>query len=402
MPRKQLQNMQLPESGYNPVVFQGYTTEGPEYDTNILANSIGRLDTAIKEASDKQGAVNLALGEIRSQLNPEEYEWFDRYTRENYINPIQAEINAGNYGSAITLGTRLGTEAAKDFEFQDRARVNKQYQEERELQRKRVNNGISQATFDWWDEQNRYNYTPKIVNGVNVGGEDWKSKFTPENDLNPAEEALTAFKLLTPKKYSGSSKSNIDSKNSYTDLTKVDASSYERITQKDILKNINNIIGPNVSKWRALRQGFNVTLRELEKYKKEYEQLDPNSEEYALKKQQYEDQMSYFKGENDQPLANDENGWKIYYSRLVTDNMLAQGLAYDWRTTENARIKDDPNSINKRGKSDPDYYNPNELEDKEESSPGNKVKVSTDTQSATKTARSAGSKAGAQFDKPKK
>lgn len=186
MPRKQLQNMQLPESGYNPVVFQGYTTEGPEYDTNILANSIGRLDTAIKEASDKQGAVNLALGEIRSQLNPEEYEWFDRYTRENYINPIQDEINAGNYGSAITLGTRLGTEAAKDFEFQDRARVNTEFNKWKdELKIRRDKGDINDVTYQRALALNKYTYNPVYDNnGRNIGGYNWEAAFNPVSDIN--------------------------------------------------------------------------------------------------------------------------------------------------------------------------------------------------------------------------
>lgn len=184
--RKQLQNMQLPESGYNPIVFQGYTTEGPQYDTNILANSIGRLDAAIKEASDKQGAVNLALGEIRSQLNPEEYEWFDKYTKENYIDPIQNEIDSGNYGNAITLGTRLGTEAAKDFEFQDRSRVNTEFNKwKEELKARRERKDINDVTYQRALALNKYTYNPVYdTNGKNIGGYNWEAAFNPVSDIN--------------------------------------------------------------------------------------------------------------------------------------------------------------------------------------------------------------------------
>lgn len=254
MPRKQLQNMQLPESGYNPIVFQGYTTEGPQYDTNILANSIGRLDTAIKEASDKQGAVNLALGEIRSQLNPEEYEWFDRYTRENYINPIQDEINAGNYGSAITLGTRLGTEAAKDFEFQDRARVNTEFNKWKEELKNRYQRGdIDNTTYKRALSENYYNYTPLYDDkGVNIGGNNWEATFDPVKDVSFTDvldrlmkyqgtnQETTSYKGGTTQDFYKANGENVAIKSTTTGGSKTE--SLSEMTPEDWEKSLDNYL----------------------------------------------------------------------------------------------------------------------------------------------------------------
>ena len=202
MARKQLQNMQLPETGYNPVIFQGYTTEGPQYNANILANSIGRLDEAIEKASDKQGAMNLALGEIRSQLNPNEYEWFDNYTKEHYINPLQAEIDAGNFGNAITLATRLGTEAPGNFEFQDRERVNKQFNTWKEELKVRNQRGeIDDLTYRRALALNDYKYTPVYnTQGENVGGYNWEAAFNPVKDINFSPIITNMeVRIITPK-----------------------------------------------------------------------------------------------------------------------------------------------------------------------------------------------------------
>lgn len=339
MPRNTLANNQ--RSLINPYI---YEAEPIDY-YSMLSKGFAQQEERRQNAIQQHSVIKQALGKAREQLHqdPDTLMWFDQKA-----NDIEKSINdaaqVGDYAGALNAGLTAAGDLANDASLNARIRSNTQYKEEFERQRQRVGKGISQATFDWWVKNNLYHYEDiKDRNGVIIGGNDWQSDFTPVDDLNDAQLALTAFKLLSPKKYQQSGTSNVNDKNAYTDLTKVDASSYEKVEQADILANMKAIIGPNGDNWRALRQGFNVALNELSKLESEYTSLDPNSDEYKLKKQQYDDQMSYFKGENGQLLTNDQNGWNTYYSRLITNNLFAQGLAYDWRTKTTNRIAEDSN-----------------------------------------------------------
>ena len=53
MPRISLKDIDLSQNGYNPVIYQGYVSEAPVYDANILSNTVNRLDTAVEKANEK-------------------------------------------------------------------------------------------------------------------------------------------------------------------------------------------------------------------------------------------------------------------------------------------------------------------------------------------------------------
>lgn len=186
MPRISLKDIDLSQNGYNPVIYQGYVSEAPVYDANILSNTVNRLDTAVEKANEKLGAMDVVAGELRSQLNPNDYGWFNSYFDKKYKDPIESAIAAGNFGTATNLGTTLGGEASRDFKINDRARVNKQYNTWKDyLKEKRDKKLIDETTYLRALSENKYIYNPVYDNnGQNVGGYDWTASFEPVNDIS--------------------------------------------------------------------------------------------------------------------------------------------------------------------------------------------------------------------------
>lgn len=333
-------------AGITPATFSGYvynpTTEFKHQDYDLLARTIEAREARIDKANEKLSEVDQALATVESKLHNNEKTsgWFKNY-KDKIKQQIQTQIDKGNYRNAIRTATKLASQTIADPAIQGRIQANAEYEEELKIQKQRRDKGdISQATYDWWLSNNPYNYKDKKDDAGNViGVEKSGVSFRPVNDINWANQANIAFKLLSPKKrtsYNSSTTQEFSNEDldengkpktlSQTDTTTIN--SYEKISKEDIVKNIDELLAATPDGYRQAEQAYNVAIHDYKNLEKQLEGLDPTSSEYQTIKEQLA-QRNLQLSNNGSPIS-----YKEYYAKMVTNNLFAQGLAYNWITTK--------------------------------------------------------------------
>ena len=249
---------------FQPTVFTPSQYEYKAADMSILERSLAQRETRMKEAAQGKSALDRTLGELELKLNPAEAEWFEGY-KQNIRNQIQSSIDSGDPGAAVRDATTLAGSVIQDPRILGRIRAQEAYDTELKTQQARRDNGdIGQNTFDWWVANNKYYYTDNIdANGNYIEGSPWKADTRPVKDINWAEHAATAYKLITPKK-------NTSSKGGGSDITNADGTSkgskwsssngIEQITVEDILGNIEELLSSTSDGYRQAEQAYNVAM----------------------------------------------------------------------------------------------------------------------------------------------
>ena len=358
MPKNRLAYTPSEVAGIAPATFSGYvynpTIEFKHQDYDLLSRTVEAYQARIDKAYEKQSEVDQALATIESKLHNNEKTngWFRDY-KDKIKQQIQDQITAGNYRNAIRTATKLASQTIADPAIQGRIQANAEYEEELKIQKQRRDKGdISQATYDWWLSNNPYNYQDEVdANGNIIGIKKSGVSFRPVNDINWANQANIAFKLLSPKKhtyYNSSttqefSKENLNKDGKPKTLRKTDTTTmhaYEKISKDDILRNIDELLAATPDGYRQAEQAYNVAVYDYNNLKKQREGLDPTSSKYQIITEQLAQRKAIL----------NNNGsvtpYKEYYAKIVTNNLFAQGLAYDWRTT-----KTDNNTVTKKSPS---------------------------------------------------
>ena len=330
---QEIPTLSLKTVQFNPTVFTPTQYEYKAADMSILERSLAQRETRMKEAAQGKSAVDKALGELELKLNPAEAKWFEGY-KQDIRNQIQSSIDSGDYGAAVRDATTLAGSVIQDPRILGRIRSQEAYETELKTQQARRDNGdIGQNTYDWWVANNKYSYTDNTdANGNFIEGSPWKATTRPVKDINWAEQAATAFKLITPKK-------NTSSKGGGSNITNADGtgkgskwssnSGIEKITVEDILGNIDELLSATPDGYRQAEQAFDVATFDLKRLQEKYNSLaddDPNKDVIgeqldARKKLMYK---------NGSPIT-----YKEYYARMITDNHYAGTLAYKWTTSGN-------------------------------------------------------------------
>ena len=329
--------MSLKTQQFNPVVFTPSQYEYQAADMGILERSLAQREARMKEAAQNKSAIDRTLGELETKLNPSEAEWFEGY-KNDIKNQIQTSLDSGDYGAAVRNATLLAGTIVQDPRILGRIRSQEAYEKELQTQQARRDRGeISQNTYDWWANRNKYSYTDNTdASGNYIEGSPWKAESTPVKDINWAEQAATAFKLITPKKGSstrggGHSTTNADGTGDGNKWSR--SSSTEEITVEDILENIDELLSATPDGYRQAEQAFDVATFDLKRLQEKYNSLandDPNKNIIgeqldARKKLMYK---------NGSPIT-----YKEYYARMITDNKYAHTLAYKWTTSGNESFK---------------------------------------------------------------
>ena len=330
---QEIPTMSLKTVQFNPTVFTPTQYEYKAADMSILERSLAQRETRMKEAAQGKSAVDKALGELELKLNPAEAKWFEGY-KQDIRNQIQSSIDSGDPGAAVRDATTLAGSVIQDPRILGRIRSQEAYDTELKTQQARRDKGeISQNTYDWWVANNKYSYTDNTdANGNFIEGSPWKATTRPVKDINWAEQAATAFKLITPKKGSstkggGHSTTNADGTGDGNKWSR--SSSTEKITVEDILGNIDELLSATPDGYRQAEQAFDVATFDLKRLQEKYNNLaddDPNKDVIgeqldARKKLMYK---------NGSPIT-----YKEYYARMITDNHYAGTLAYKWTTSGN-------------------------------------------------------------------
>ena len=331
---QEIPTMSLKTVQFNPTVFTPTQYEYKAADMSILERSLAQRETRMKEAAQGKSAVDKALGELELKLNPAEAKWFEGY-KQDIRNQIQSSIDSGDYGAAIRDATTLAGSVFQDPRILGRIRSQEAYDTELKTQQARRNSGeISQNTYDWWVANNKYSYTDNTdANGNYIEGSPWKAESTPVKDINWAEQAATAFKLITPKK-------NTSSKGGGNDITNADGTSkgskwssssgIEQITVEDILDNIEELLSATPDGYRQAEQAYNVAMFDYKRLEQQWKDAVASGSPDADKLEAQLKERKKLMYSNGAPI-----GYKEYYARMITDNHYAGTLAYKWTTSGN-------------------------------------------------------------------
>ena len=331
---QEIPTMSLKTVQFNPTVFTPTQYEYKAADMSILERSLAQRETRMKEAAQGKSAVDKALGELELKLNPAEAKWFEGY-KQDIRNQIQSSIDSGDPGAAVRDATTLAGSVFQDPRILGRIRAQEAYDIELKTQQARRDRGeISQNTFDWWTANNTYSYTDnKDANGNFIEGSPWKAESRPVKDINWAEHAATAYKLITPKK-------NTSSKGGGSDITNTDGTSkgskwsrssgIEKITVEDILGNIDELLSATPDGYRQAEQAYNVAVFDYNRLKQQWENAVASGSSDADKLGAQLEERKKLMYKNGSPI-----NYKEYYARMITNNHYAGTLAYKWTTSGN-------------------------------------------------------------------
>ena len=332
-----ISKMSLKTPQFNPVGFTPSQYEYQAADMGILERSLAQKEGRMKGAAQNKSAIDRTLGELETKLNPSEAEWFEGY-KNDIRNQIQSSIDSGDYGAAVRNATLLAGSVIQDPRILGRIRSQEAYEKELQTQQARRDRGeISQNTYDWWANKNKYSYTDNTdASGNYIEGSPWKAESTPVKDINWAEQAATAFKLITPKKGSstrggGHSTTNADGTGDGNKWSR--SSSTEQITVEDILGNIDELLSATPDGYRQAEQAYDVAMFDLKRLQDQYNNLADDDPNKAVIGEQL-DARKKFMYENQALIS-----YKKYYAKMVTDNRFAHTLAYKWAISGNESFK---------------------------------------------------------------
>lgn len=338
---QEIPTLSLKTVQFNPTVFTPTQYEYKAADMSILERSLAQRETRMKEAAQGKSAVDKALGELELKLNPAEAKWFEGY-KQDIRNQIQSSIDSGDYGAAVRDATTLAGSVMQDPRILGRIRSQEAYDTELKTQQARRDNGdIGQNTYDWWVANNKYSYTDNTdANGNFIEGSPWKADTRPVKDINWAEQAATAFKLITPKK-------NTSSKGGGSNITNADgtgkgskwssSSGIEQITVEDILGNIEELLSSTSDGYRQAEQAYDVAMFDYKRLEQKWKNAVASGSADADKLEAQLKERKNLMYKNGSPI-----GYKEYYARKVINNHYADTLAYKWATSgkENFSSKD--------------------------------------------------------------
>lgn len=343
--QRAIPNVSLAAGGFTPAAFTPFVYAPKEFDITPLQKSLATLDERKERTDQQRAAIRSALGKVK--LNAAEDKW-----KNDYVNDIMSKIdNAaqfGDYSAALETATDLAGSALSDPALMGRIRANEQYEEEIKRQKARVDRGeISQNTYGWWLKNNPYKYSDiRDDNGTIVGGTEYEPTSRPVNDINWASAAMAAFKMVSPYKMSKSTDGSTTVHNNTASLLTRGKSTYkpgeaisssghssqseERVTKEQITARMEELLSATPDGYRQAEQAFDVAMYDFQNMVDKYNNLikeNPDSKE-AKDLSQKIDQRKHLMYRNGSLID-----YKEYYSRMITDSLFAEGLAYDWKTS---------------------------------------------------------------------
>jgi len=327
---------------FQPTVFTPIEFKPVEQDYSILERAMAKQEERKEKSVTQQSLVKQALGKAREQLHQDDetLAWFDAKARK-IEDDIKTASEVGDYATALQTGIEAAGDIANDTELNARIRTNAQYNQEYERQRQRVGNGIDQDTFNWWVKNNPYKHTNIEENGRIIGAEDWKSNFTPVDDLKWENIFIAAKQLNMPEKGKSGGTTNLNDQGTITNITTSGETQYERMKPEVIANAAQKLLGDN---WDALVQDFSVKMDKLGELREEIEQLPEGSTERMLKEEQFSSLNLLLTGGNNIKLTNDKNGWITYFTRRVEQGLYADNLSYNWVFSDSSSIGDSKSS----------------------------------------------------------
>lgn len=331
IPQMSLKQATLPQSSFTPIVYTPQTE-----DLNLLQRSLAQLEARQTSAAEQQAKFNETATKLQTLVNPEEKQWVYDYINKQSAG-FKNSIESGDYGAALRQATIAGSNLLSTPEAIGRIKAQEEYQQEVKTQQARRDKGeISQNTYDWWMTNNPYKYEDTYdKNGNIIGGSSFVAKSRPVADINWAAQAQAAFKMITPYKNSKSvqssksSSSTTNGNGSSSSNSSGSSHQVEKVSKQDILDNIEELLSATPDGYRQAEQAFDVANFETNKMIQQYQELiakNPDSEKARIMGQKLEARRKLMY-KNGSPI-----NYKEYYARMITNNLYADKLAYEWHT----------------------------------------------------------------------
>ena len=313
------------QGSFTPIVYTPQTE-----DLSLLQRSLAQLEARQTSAAEQQAKFNETAAKLQALVNPEEKQWVYDYINKQSAG-FKNSIESGDYGAALRQATIAGHNLLSTPEAMGRIKAQEEYQQEVKTQQaRRDRREISQNTYDWWMANNPYKYKDTYdKNGNIIGGSSFVAENRPVADINWAAQAQAAFNMITPYK-----NTNTNRPSSLGDVTNIESSALygysrqkEKISKQDILDNIETLLSSTPDGYRQVEQAYDVAVFEIGKMDKQYKKLiakNPDSDEAKVLKQKLEVREK-FMYKNGSPID-----YKEYYARMITNNLYADKLAYDW------------------------------------------------------------------------
>ena len=325
IPQMSLKQATPIQGSFTPIVYTPQTE-----DLSLLQRSLAQLEARQTSAAEQQAKFNETAAKLQALVNPEEKQWVYDYINKQSAG-FKNSIESGDYGAALRQATVAGHNLLSTPEAMGRIKAQEEYQQEIKTQQaRRDRKEISQNTYDWWITNNPYKYEDTYDNNGNIiGGSSFVAENRPVADINWAAQAQAAFNMITPYK-----NTNTNRPSSLGDVTNIESSALygysrqkEKISKQDILDNIETLLSSTRDGYRQAEQAYDVAIFEIGKMDKQYKKLiakNPDSNEAKVLKQKLEvrEKLMY---KNGSPID-----YKEYYARMITNNLYADKLAYDW------------------------------------------------------------------------
>lgn len=339
MPRNERNRMSLNTVGFTPAVFNAIEYKPATADYSILERSLARQEERYNKAAEQATAVDIALGKVEDKLHndPTTKAWFNDY-KNNVKNKIQALVDAGDPGTAITTAIRLAGQIEPDSEIKNRIKANEEYKAKVDETRQRVIAGkVSPEDEEFWLHSNPFDAT---------GETSYATLETPADSINWEQLYVLASEIVTPDKGRIANASNFDKNHKPTDTTTSRSKQWDKKDPDEITKVLKNMVS---SKYKAVVQDFNsknyqiTKLQgEIQSLNEEINSLEENSTErekkvqlVELKQAQLTELNQLMTGANNVPLSNDAKGWEIYVNRMI-NGLYSKELGYDYKYEDNS------------------------------------------------------------------
>lgn len=341
----------LATAQFTPVVFEGATYKPEQEDMSLLANSLAKLEERERTANEKLSAMDVAFGDIRSKLHQDKdtLQWFNDFSNK-YKDQVASYARLGDYGNAINAAVRLGGEAANDAELIGRLKTSKQYEDLDAAQRARINKGITPDTYNWWKKTHKYNHVNIYDDYGNVVGAEEIDTPVPYDDVDFTKLAETAYKLITPDKVAKGSNTSVSSSHSVdgtgSSYSTASGSSrrVEKVRKEDILARMDELLPALPGGFSSVEQAFDVYVDKLKEMKESLKHMTPGTDEYKQQQQKIE-KRELLMSNNGATITD----YKEFCARMVTNELFARGLAYDWRSTETSSQRSNSSVVNTEG-----------------------------------------------------
>lgn len=347
MPGSRLYDFRLAQPQFEVTPFQAVAFE-PKTQPNVglLSDAFSKIADREQKYTEKLAAMDIQFAKLKETLSPDDEtaRWFENY-KKKYRETITAFATSGDYENAINFGTRLAAEALNDGELQGHTYAYSTYKQERDANKQRVNNGVSNLDYEYWEYQNQFNPEKidwTLVDGKVTGAKDYKTTILYDSIDYAKDVYAKGYQLVNPDVISTStgiqtSTTRGDSKGSRSSSSgRSDSHSLEKVTAEELLKVWDNLMLTTGDDIERIKQDFNAKKYHVKMLEERKATLDPTSQEYK-------DIQSTIDAYNRILVNNNsEVDFRLYYCRMISGAMegdnnvakiMADSMAYTKEST---------------------------------------------------------------------